>query len=97
MSQPNPNDLIIKTDKVNLEDGTARERPVSVSCLLGKAAFTLDPVPHPLALIDEEECGDPMNGFDKGHVIARHVIGAITRRPRIRRKRSSRRNRRMWK
>jgi hypothetical protein len=75
MSQKTPTELTIQTEIVQLEDGSKRSRPVLVTCLLGAAGSNSDPVPHPLALIDEEGYGDPMNGFDKGHIVARHFIG----------------------
>jgi hypothetical protein len=68
--------LEIDTETITLEDGSSRKRPVMVMSLLGDKTSSKEPAPHPLAYLDEEGYGDPMNGFDKGHIIARQFIGS---------------------
>lgn len=67
--------LELKSQDVVLEDGSKRSRPTQAMSLLSDMASNKNPVPHPLAYIDEDKSRDPMDGFDKGHIIARQFIG----------------------
>jgi hypothetical protein len=67
--------LELKSEVVILEDGSKRLRPIQAMSLLGDVTSNKNPAPHPLAYIDEDKLCDPMDGFDKGHVVARQFIG----------------------
>ena len=68
--------LELSSEVVMLEDGSKRSRPTMVMALLRDVSSFVQAAPHPLAYIDEDGWGDPMDGYDKGHMIARQFIGA---------------------
>jgi hypothetical protein len=67
--------LELVSAEITLEDNTKRKRPTKAMALLRDASSNKSPVPHALAFLAADGSREPMNGFDKGHVIARQFIG----------------------